>query len=199
MPIGPPVPNKQWAIRCPLTDDIFRPGSDSGRSVSRLNYFLLLFPPDQMVAMIELTNEKLVAKGAKALTKGEMLKFIAIVMLCTRFEFRERASLDRKPEVGCEIQNTACGRSGIMLRLKLVETAESERAHAEVDADTGLLHGTKVLKFLVMPWVRTGRIVCADSYFASIPVAAELRRLGLHFIGVVKTASRMFPKITSKA
>jgi hypothetical protein len=65
-------------------------------------------------------------------------------------------------EAGCEIQNTECGRSGIMLRLKLVETAESESAHAEVDADTGLLHGKKVPKFLVMPWVRTGHIVCAD-------------------------------------
>ena len=52
----------------------------------------------------------------------------------------------------------------------------------------------KVLKFLVMPWVRAGRIVCADSYFASVPAAAELKRLGLYFIGVVKTASRMFPQ-----
>jgi hypothetical protein len=103
-------------------------------------------------------------------------------------------AIDRKPEAGCEIQNTACGRSGIMLQLKLVKTAESESAHAEVDANTGLLHGTEVLKFLLMPWVRTGRIVCADSYVASVPAAAELKRLGLHFIEVVKTASRMFPQ-----
>jgi hypothetical protein len=46
-----------------------------------------------MVAMIEFTNEKLVAKVVKPLTKGEMLKFIGVVMLCTPFEFRERASL----------------------------------------------------------------------------------------------------------
>ena len=45
-----------------------------------------------------------------------------------------------------------------------------------------------------MPWVRTGCIVCANSYFASVPAAAELKRLGLHFTGVVKTASRMFPQ-----
>jgi hypothetical protein len=61
--------------------------------VSRLNYFFLMFPPNQLVAMIELTNVKLMAKGAKALTKGEMLKFIGVVILCTRFEFGERASL----------------------------------------------------------------------------------------------------------
>jgi hypothetical protein len=29
-------------------------------------------------------------------------------------------TIDRKPENGCEIQNTACGMSGVMLQLKLV-------------------------------------------------------------------------------
>ena len=82
----------------------------------------------------------------------------------------------------------------IMLGLKLGNMAESESAHAEVDADTGLMHGTKMLKFLVMPWIRIGCIVCADLYFASVPAAAEMKRLGLHFIGAVKTASRMFPQ-----
>jgi hypothetical protein len=54
-------------------------------------------------------------------------------------------AIDRKPaEAACEIQNTACGLSEIMLRLKLIETAELESAPAEVDADTGLLYGTQV-------------------------------------------------------
>ena len=35
-------------------------------------------------------------------------------------------AIDRKPENGCEIQNAACGRSGIMLRVELVSTAEEE-------------------------------------------------------------------------
>ena len=30
-------------------------------------------------------------------------------------------SIDRKPENGCEIQNSACGLSGVMLQLKLVK------------------------------------------------------------------------------
>ena len=101
-------------------------------------------------------------------------------------------AIDRKPENGCEIQNSACGRSGVMLRLKLVKTKEEEETHFKED-DTGLLHGTKVLKYLVEPWVMSDRIVCADSYFASIPAALELRRVGLRFIGVVKTAKKMYP------
>ena len=33
-------------------------------------------------------------------------------------------AIDKKPENSCEIQNSACGRSVIMLRLRLVKTAE---------------------------------------------------------------------------
>jgi Transposase IS4 len=37
-------------------------------------------------------------------------------------------AMDRKPEDGCEIQNSCCGRSGIMLQLRLVKSAASEAA-----------------------------------------------------------------------
>jgi hypothetical protein len=102
-------------------------------------------------------------------------------------------SIDRKPENGCEIQNAACGRSGIMMQLKLVKTAEEEdEAHQNTGTD-GLMHGTSVLKQLVLPWANLQRIVCADSYFASVPTVHEMTRIGLRFIGVVKTATRQFP------
>ena len=35
-------------------------------------------------------------------------------------------AIDRKPDNGCEIQNSACGKSGIMIHLKLNSTAEDE-------------------------------------------------------------------------
>ena len=44
-----------------------------------------------------------------------------------------------------------------------------------------------------MPWTNTDRIVCADSYFASVPDAEELWKHGLRFIGVIKTSTRQFP------
>jgi Transposase IS4 len=50
-----------------------------------------------------------------------------------------------------------------------------------------------VLKELVLPWARTGRLVVADSYFASVATAEELYRLVLRFTGVVKIATRRFP------
>ena len=100
--------------------------------------------------------------------------------------------IDRKPENGCEIQNAACGRSGVMIRLKVVKTAEEENASAVTD-DDGNNHGTNVLKFLVEPWVRMDHCVCANSYFASVNAVTVMRMMGLHFIRVVKTATKKFP------
>jgi hypothetical protein len=65
-----------------------------------------------------------------------------------------------------------------MMRLKLVKTMEEQNAHIQ-PGDGGLLHGTTVLKYLVLPWARTNRIVCADSYFTSAGTLKELKRIGL--------------------
>ena len=98
--------------------------------------------------------------------------------------------MDRKPENGAEIQNSACRRSGIMIRLRILKSANNEEEH-QYDKEN-LPHGTKVLKELVMPWDNTDRIVCAGSYFASVPTAEELCKHELRFIGVIKTSTRKF-------
>jgi len=101
-------------------------------------------------------------------------------------------AIDRKNENGCEIQNAACGRSGIMLNLSVVTTAEHRQGTADSE-DDDLPHGTVVLKKLVAPWAGTRRVVCADSFFASVTTVQKLRAMGLRFIGVVKTATRVYP------
>ena len=65
-----------------------------------------------------------------------------------------------------------------MLRLKIVKSAAAEQEAAPLANHGSLLHGTLVLKELVMPWAMTDRIVCADSFFASVGAAVELKRLG---------------------
>ena len=77
--------------------------------------------------------------------------------------------MDRKPENGAEIQNSAYGRSGIMMRIRILKSAKNEEEQ-QYDRDN-LPHGTKVLKELVMPWANTDNIICAVSYFASVPAA----------------------------
>lgn len=295
LPIMGVVPPRPWGVRSSV-GDLSGPGSDLSGRRTRLDYFLLMFPPLQLREIVRLTNRNLLRRRKKRTTVGEIIKFFGVLILSTRFEFGTRASLwsntpaskytaaasfgktgmsrqrfddiwsclsfseqpdtrpntmsseqyrwllvdgfvekfndyrkdyfipshticvdesisrwygqggfwiniglpmymaiDRKPENGCEIQNAACGKSGVMLRLKLVKTAEEEGANIE-EEDDGLLHGTVVLKHLVMPWAMTNRIVCADSYFASVGACEEMARIGLRFIGVVKTATRRFPQ-----
>ena len=99
-------------------------------------------------------------------------------------------AIDRKPEKSCEIQNAACGRSGIMLRIELVTTQE-EAARRMYEGEHQ--HGTAVLRRLVAPWAGSERVVCADSYYASVCTAETLQRMGLKFIGVIKTATTKYP------
>ena len=101
----------------------------------------------------------------------------------------------RKPENGCEIQQnctSACGRSGVMLCLKLVKGIDL--IGEEDNDESSLLHGTQMLQTVVSPWFGLNRIVCANSYFASVGAAKERYQNDLRFIGIVKTATRGFPK-----
>ena len=61
-------------------------------------------------------------------------------------------AIDRKPESGCEIQNFAFGRSGIMMRLQIVKHIKSEDFHSVEGPDNIIPHGTSVLKYFVLPW-----------------------------------------------
>ena len=100
-------------------------------------------------------------------------------------------AIDQKRENGCEIQNSACSESGIMLRLLLVKSEEDYHLHTQ-ENNEGLQHGTAILKYVVVPWANYERGVCADSYFASVSSAEEMMRIGIRFIGVVKTATKIF-------
>ena len=100
--------------------------------------------------------------------------------------------IDRKPDNGCEIQNLACSESVVMLRLLLVKSEEDSHLHTE-ENNEGLQHGTAILKYIVLPWANSERGVCANSYFALVSSAEEIIRIGVRFIGVVKTATKTFP------
>ena len=99
--------------------------------------------------------------------------------------------IDRKPENGCEIEDTCCGKSDILLRLELVTTAEEEFLK---DSNPDVPHGAAVLKRLVGPWSGSGRIIWADSYFASVTAAERLLEMDLNFIGIIKTATKRYHK-----
>ena len=102
--------------------------------------------------------------------------------------------LPLEPENGCEIQNAACGRSGIMMELHVVK-GPSEEALALDDDDHNLLHGCKVMLHLLRHWTSAKwRVVCADSAFASVQAALRLYEKGFRFIGVIKQSTTNYPK-----
>ena len=105
--------------------------------------------------------------------------------------------IDRKPENGMELQNIACGKTGVLLGLKLVKSAnisnESGGEAAQSEIETSGTYGTKVLKELCRPWCGYSRLCCADSYFASVDAAISLLRMGMGFTGVVKNGTKEYP------
>lgn len=291
--VGGPLREFDYSIATAIGGTLSRK-SDICMSYSRLDYFLMMFPPQELAHITAMTSHELISTAKAPTTRGEILKFFGVIILITKFEFARRSSLwatatlnkyeplaglrrimtrerfndlwaairfsyqpavrpegmssehyrwmlvddfvtnfndhrsasfkpssricvdesmsrwyglggewintglpmyvaiDRKPENGCEIQDAACGKSGIMIRLKLVKTSVEEQAN-RIEDNTPGLHGTRVLLDLVRPWAHSNRLVCADSYFASVGAAMALKNIGLRFIGVVKTATKMFP------
>ena len=113
-------------------------------------------------------------------------------------------ALECKPSNGGEIQNLADIALGIMLHLKIVKSANKEKAIASaaanaIVADNNIAaankggNGTQVLLELTEPWHHYGRLVTASAYFASVKAALKIKEKGLDFIGSVKQCSRRFP------
>ena len=58
-----------------------------------MEYFLALFPPEQLTAMLGLLNRRLEAAAKKEAMTGELLKCFEVLILITRFKFGKRRDL----------------------------------------------------------------------------------------------------------
>ncbi len=90
--VGGPVPFREWTLKTPI-GDVVTAGSEVSGRLSRLDFFMLMFPPSQLSACCKLTNINLKRKNRKITTKGELLWFFGLIILATRFEFSKRSSL----------------------------------------------------------------------------------------------------------
>ena len=112
---------------------------------------------------------------------------------CINIGLHMYVAIDGKPVNGWETQNVCGGWSQIMMQIKIVDTAEEEDQHTREGQD-GMLHGTRVMINLLVPCHNDReRVVCGDSYFASVSAVIEIKKLGLRSIGVIKTATKQFP------
>jgi hypothetical protein len=98
---------------------------------------------------------------------------------------------------GIEVQDLCNVLWGIMLLLKLVESAKEERARARKiglsPEHNKLNKGTKVLHDQSKLWHHTGHTIMADEFFASVQATKKLKQTGFNFMGNVKSCFREFP------
>ena len=87
-----PHPFHQWFMRTTIGSHL-TPGREEVKALYCLDYFLLLFSPNQIIQMTLYTSQQLVKHGEKGTTKGEMIKSFGIIIRATCFEFVYRASL----------------------------------------------------------------------------------------------------------
>ena len=104
-----------------------------------------------------------------------------------------QTKIKRKPRgVGAEAKAICDGQSGVMLRLDFMEGQERQH-QKQYFAEYG--EGTAVAMRLSQPWAGSGRYTVMDSAFGSVKSCVALYNvLGLFCIGMVKTASRLYPK-----
>ena len=81
-----------WAIKTRMGYMLGR-GGDHQNSYSHLEYFLMLFPPEQLQLILQLTNNKLAMARKNYTMAGEIVKFFGVMLLVTQFEFGSWASL----------------------------------------------------------------------------------------------------------
>lgn len=94
-------------------------------------------------------------------------------------------AMDRKPEYGFEIQNTACGRAGFMLKLKLVKS-EDERIIISTQNQTDLStcnYGTQVTLELTSPSMNTDLFVLTAIFLLSAQLKSCLKGAALYWCG----------------
>ena len=98
----------------------------------------------------------------------------------------------RKPKsVGIEIKAVCDVLTGICVSIELMAGKDEMRTRPFSSISAGCGQMLRMTK----PWHGTGRVVVGDSAFASVKSAVHMRKqAGLHFVGMVKTASARYPK-----
>jgi len=80
------MPAIQWCWIDAFGDRLY-PGSRNITLMTRLEIFYQVFPREAIDTILTLTNEKLARGRSKKLTEGELIRFIGLIILATRFEF----------------------------------------------------------------------------------------------------------------
>ena len=103
-----------------------------------------------------------------------------------------RTKIERKPKgIGVELKAVCDCMSSIMMQLEICEGAlrQSQKKYEDQYGS-----GTAVTLRMTSSWHGKAHIVVGDSAFSSVATAVALKQNGTYFVGIVKTASKMYPK-----
>ena len=103
---------RNWAIKTRM-GYMLRQGGDHQNSYSCLEYFLMLFPPEQLQLILQLTNNELAMVRKNYKMAGEIVKFFGVMLLVTWFEFGSRASLWSNTSTNKYIPSPSFGLTGM--------------------------------------------------------------------------------------
>ena len=108
------------------------------------------------------------------------------------FALPRKTKIMRKPQgIGAELKSLADGESGILLHLEFMEGKAANETKEFCDQFPSSIALTlRVVKH----YFGTGITLHADSAFSSVSTAKALRSRGMHFMGCVKTACKLYPK-----
>ena len=87
-----PIQKKAWGLQT-VTGEVLVKDSESGKRMSRLDFFLLMSPPSQLTQCTLLSNIAFRKNHIKETATGEVLKYFGILILLTKFEFNSRRDL----------------------------------------------------------------------------------------------------------
>ena len=87
-----PINPRTWGIQT-ITGGVLTKGCEYGKRMSRLDYFLVMFLPAQLIQCTILTNRVLKKEKLKETKTEEILKYFVIIILISKFEFCKRRNL----------------------------------------------------------------------------------------------------------
>ena len=127
-----------------------------------------------------------------AISPGDHLCLDESMIKAYHKDLTGKVKIIRKPRpVGNEIKDMSDARTNIVVRLELNE-GRQRMQEKEFVPEYGATTAT-VLR-LTKHVQGTGRTIIADSWFGSVKSAAELMKVGLYSIMLVKTAHKNYPR-----
>jgi hypothetical protein len=149
-------------------------------------------PIDSFVEAFNKRREKIIKPGRELIIDESMSWWLGADGEIVYGGMPHVSFVKRKPRPnGAEMKTTADVQSGVML---YIEIQKGKQQNNTADFADKYQHHVALSLRLSKPWHNTGRIVNGDAAFSSFACAVAHLENGLRFRGVLKQASKSYPK-----